>query len=219
MLKGIIFDADGTLIDSMHIWHDVSLRYLSRRGFEPLPGLTDLIFTMTLTEGCSYIKELYGIPDTVGQIIDDILSLIRDFYYYEVQLKPGVFEFLSGLHERGIPMVIATAGVRETLEAALARLGIRDFFDKLFFCTELSTSKREPFIYEHAAHHLGLEPSEICVFEDALYAVRTAKAAGFYVVGIADESQADKRDDIIKTADMFFRNFTDSDRFTREFLI
>lgn len=218
MIKGIIFDADGTLIDSMPIWHEVSLRYLTRRGLKADDDLADRVFTMTLDEGCAYIKELYRIPDTIEQMSADILSEIRDFYYYEVQLKPGVREFIRGLQERKIPMVIATAGVRETLEAALSRLGILDCFDELFFCTELSTSKREPLIYGHAARYLGMQPSEICVFEDALYAVRTAKSAGFNVIGIADETQTDERGEIMHTADMYFDGAYDFDRFKMRFL-
>lgn len=218
MLKGIIFDADGTLLDSMPIWHEVSLRYLERRGLQAPPGLADIVFTMTLAEGCAYIKELYGITDTVEEMSADILSEIRNFYFYEAPLKPGVRGFIRELHARHIPMVIATAGLRETLEGALRRLDMLKYFTGLFFCTELSTSKREPLIYEHAARHLGAEPSELCVFEDALYAVRTAKSAGFRVVGVADESQTDERCEIIKTADMFFDELTDFGRFADEFL-
>ena len=219
MIKGIIFDADGTLLDSMPIWHDAGRIYLEKRGLEASPALVDKIFTMTLREGCAYIKELYGLPDTLEEIQDDILTEIRDFYYYEAPLKPGVCEFLKELHERRIPMVIATAGVRETLEAALLRLGVRDFFDELFFCSEFETSKREPFIYLHAAEHLCAVPSEICVFEDALYAVRTAKSAGFHVIGVADAEQSGERDEIVKTADLFILDFLDKDRLITELKI
>lgn len=211
-LSAAIFDIDGTLLDSMTIWHDVSTLYLRRRGIEPPPSLVDKIFTMTLYEGCEYIKSLYNFTETVDELIEAVLSVMRDFYRYDAQFKPGAHELLRALHKRGIPFALATAGERETHESALSRLGVLDMFAHRLYCSELSTSKREPTIYLCAADKLGYEPHNIAVFEDALYAVRTVKSAGFYTVGVADASQTDdERDAIIREADEFVYDLCDLD--------
>ncbi len=211
-LSAAIFDIDGTLLDSMTIWHDVSTLYLRRRGIEPPPSLVDKIFTMTLYEGCEYIKSLYNFTETVDELIEAVLSVMRDFYRYDAQFKSGAHELLRALHERGIPFALATAGERETHESALSRLGVLDMFAHRLYCSELSTSKREPTIYLCAADKLGYEPQNIAVFEDALYAVRTAKSAGFYTVGVADASQTDdERNAIIREADEFVYDLCDLD--------
>lgn len=207
MIKAAIFDVDGTLLDSMTIWHDVSRLYLARRGIDAPQDLVDRIFTMTLREGCEYIKNLYSISDPVEVLEECIMSEIRDFYYNEVTLKPGARELLTCLHELGIPLAVATAGVRETHEAALSRLGVLDLFSDILVCTELGTSKRVPDIYLRAAESLKAPPCETCVFEDALYAAETAKAAGFHVIGVADGSEAHEREKIISLADAFIYDF------------
>lgn len=211
-IRAAIFDVDGTLLDTMPMWHDVSSLYLRRRGIEPPPSLVDKIFTMTLREGCEYIKSLYNFTETVDELTDAILSVMRGFYRCDAPLKSGAYGLLHALHERCVPFALATAGERETHESALSRLCVLELFQYRFYCSELSTSKREPAIYLRAADALGYDPHSVAVFEDALYAVRTAKSAGFYTVGVADASQtADERDAMIREADVFVYDLCELD--------
>ncbi len=217
MIKAVIFDIDGTILDSMPIWHDVSRLYLSRRGIEAPQELVDRVFTMTLSEGCRYIKEIYSIPESVEELEEGVMSEISGFYYNDAQFKPGAYELLTSLHWDGIPFSAATAGIRTTHEAALSRLGVLDMFSELLICTELGTSKREPAIYLRAAKFLGARPEETCVFEDALYAVKTAKSAGFHVIGVADEASAHERGEIISNSDAFIYDLSSAYNILKEF--
>ncbi len=208
MIKGAIFDVDGTLLDTMPIWHEVSGRYLAKRGIKAPQSLVDKIFTMTLSEGCRYIKELYSLPDPTESVEEAIVSEIREFYYTEAQMKPGAGELLRRFSALGIPMVILTSGLRETHTRAMERLGILGCFEELYFCSELGMTKREPETFLRVAEALGTAPCDTCVFEDSLYAIKTAKKAGFQVTGVADADQEKEREEIISLSDLFVYDLT-----------
>lgn len=187
-MKGAIFDADGTIIDSMGMWRSLGRRYLGSLGIDADEGLDSALYIMSLEQGCDYIREHYLHDKTAGEIREGIINIIRDFYFYEVELKPGVRDFLEDLRRRNIPSVIATLGDRELLEAALARNDIAGYFEAIFTCSELGTDKHDAKIFMACAEYLGLEAHEAAVFEDSLYALRTAHEAGFITVGVRDSS-------------------------------
>ena len=124
MNKGAIFDVDGTLLDSMPIWDDASERFLSGLGVKAEPGLNEIMFRMSLDEGAAYLKSAYGLDLAEQEIKEGVLGVIRDFYFYQAQAKPGADCFLRQLSSRGIPMYLATSSNREHVRAALKRLGL-----------------------------------------------------------------------------------------------
>lgn len=208
MIKGIIFDADGTLLDSMHIWQDLGTRYLKSLGLIPEDNLNEVLFPMTLEESSKYLKNKYSINKTSNEIKKDILKIIDDFYYYEVQLKNGVLSYLEYLYDNNIEMVIATTSDRSQIEKALERLDILKYFKCIFTCSELKTSKREGLIYLKAKELLNYKTNEILVFEDVLYALKTAKQLGFITVGVEDESSKNKQEEIKNITDYYITDFT-----------
>ena len=213
MIRGAIFDADGTLLDSMGIWEDLGARYLRRQGREPRPGLSAILFPMTLEESSAYLREQYQLPQEEADIRQGILDTLADYYRQEVSLKPGVSAFLEQLQEKGIPMTIATTGDAELLEAALARLHVRQYFGRIFTCTELHTTKRQPDIYRAAAAWMSSAPEETLVFEDVLHALRTAAAAGFLTVAVEDAASAQDQEAIRQAAAIYLRDFGAFDDF------
>ena len=207
-LKGAIFDADGTLLDSMHIWRELGARYLQSLNITPENDLSRILYPMSLEQSCHYLKEHYGLRDSEGEIQSGILGIIEGFYRDEVLLKDGVTGFLEGLRRKNIPMVIATSGNRELLTYALERNDIAGYFDEIFTCSELATTKHQPDIFLACAEYLQMKPENVGVFEDSLFAVEAAKRAGFVVVGVADDSNIHQRGMIKATADYFIENFT-----------
>ena len=187
-MTGAIFDVDGTLLDSMPIWEDVSVRYLKSLGVAAESNLSQKLERMSVEEGAAYIKENYNLRESEKEIAAATLKIVEDFYYNEAPLKPGVREYLEKLREDKIPMVIATSSVRLHVEAALRRLGVLDYFDKIFTCSEVGEGKTRPLIYEKAGEYIGGEFRDIYVFEDAIHALETAKQAGFYTVAVYDPS-------------------------------
>ena len=199
----IIFDADGTLLDSMYIWQELGGRYLRSLDIQPERDLAKILYPLSLEQGCEYLQKNYVPEKNLDEIRGGIVRIIQDFYIDEVEIKSGVKNFLISMREKNIPMVIATAGDRTLLNAALERNEIDEYFEAIFTCSELATTKHEPKIYLAAAEFLGLQPENIAVFEDSLFAIETAKAAGFITFGVEDESNEFEREKIIEVADYY----------------
>lgn len=207
MLKGVIFDADGTLLDSMPIWQELGQRYLAKYGIKAETGLSDILFPMSLEESSRYLKETYDLSNPAEIISAEILEMIRAFYINEVTLKAGVTDYLRYLYEQNIPMIVATSNDKSLLHHAFTRLQIDGYFQNILTCSELNTNKREPTIYLRAAQTIGTQPQETAVFEDVLYGIQAAKQAGFLTVAVEDSSNRLEKDQLSGTADYFIRDF------------
>ncbi len=199
MIKGAIFDMDGTLLDAMPVWEHACERYLKKQGIDADEGLSDTLFTLSMYEGAAYVKKAYGMETSIEEIVDGVNALVVDAYRNEVLPKEGVREFLEQLKNVGVPMVVATSTDRPMAEAALTRTGLISYFTKIFTCTEIGVGKSKPDIYHAAARCIGSKPEDTWVFEDALYAAQTAAAAGYRTVGIYDAtSRRQKQEEQLK---------------------
>lgn len=209
MLTGAIFDVDGTLFDSMHIWRQLGKRYLQQIGIEAEDGLADKLYPMSLEESSTYLKQRYNIADRVEKIVSDTVSMIEESYKREVSLKAGVYDYLEELRRREIPMIIATSGNRDILIKALDRLHIKDFFQDIITCSDLQVSKREATIYLLAAERICSKPEQTVVFEDVLHGIMSANSAGFVTVGVEDFSNKKDQAQIERESDYYIKDFDD----------
>ena len=211
MIRGAIFDMDGTIVDSMPVLDSMVDIYLKKRGFIPDPDLIDKLWEMSFAEGSVYVRERYGIADDPETIQRDIIADVEEVYTTSVPAKEGVEALLRELAARGIPMAIASSGYPHLIEGALGRLGLREYFSEIFSCPVLKTNKRVPLIYLTAAEHLGFAPGEIAVFEDVVHSLRTAKGAGFVTVGVEDPASEKDRAEILELSDYYLDSYTDSE--------
>lgn len=205
-IKGVIFDVDGVLLNSMPVWMEAGERYLAKLGIQPRERLGEKLFAMTMAEGAGYIKAVYGLEQGILEIVEGINGVVKQFYFREAPLKEGGAELLAWLSEEGIPITAATSTDYEIIEGAFERLGISGRFRKIFTCTQVGAGKDKPLIYEKAAECMGTLPEETCVLEDALHALITAKSAGFYGIGVYDAASADKQDALEGCADLYGEN-------------
>ena len=212
MLKGAIFDLDGTLFDSMFIWDTAGEVYLRSMGIEPRGDLQKVLKPMSLLQSANYIREKYGLSLTVEEIMDGIIRTVEDFYFHTVQPKEGVVVFLEQMKNQGVKMCIATATDRYQAQAALKRCGMEAFFSEIFTCTDVGHGKDEPVIFEKALEHLGITKADTVVFEDAYHAAKTAKADGFIVAAVYDSHET-KQAKLHLVSDCFIENFTQTENF------
>ena len=195
-IRGAIFDVDGTLLDSMFIWDTIGELYLRSIGYQPKENLNETFKNMSLRQAARYYQTEYGVTLSIDEIMDGVNAMLERYYRFEVPLKPGVAELLERLRQSGVKLCIATATDRHLVEAALDRCGVLSCFGEIFTCNEVGHGKDEPDIFEAALRFLGTRKEETIVFDDALYAVRTAKEAGFLVAAVYDSherSQAEVR--------------------------
>ena len=184
MIKGAIFDFDGTLLDSMFIWDTIGEEYLRSLGKEPHEDLKETFMTLTLEEAAVYYREHYGVTLSVKEIVDGVNSMVEQTYRTKVTLKPGIPEYLAWLKENRVRMCVATVTDRYLVEETLERLGVRHYFSEIFTCAEVGFGKDKPVIYQKALKHLETEKRDTYVFEDMLFALNTAKTDGFPTVGV-----------------------------------
>ncbi|MCL2628707.1 MAG: HAD family phosphatase [Oscillospiraceae bacterium] len=206
-IKGVIFDFDGTLLDSMNVWYHFEIEYLKSLGAEARPGLAEVLRSLSSIEEAIYFQEEYGVTKSVDEIISGRNKLIGEKYRNSIPLKPGALEVLETLHKQGKKITIATATERELIGPAVDRLELPKYVDRVFTCEEVGVSKSSPDIFIQAAEHMGTAINETLVVEDALYAVKTAKKAGFIVAGIYDASSEDHKEEIQRLSDYYWMDF------------
>ena len=203
-----IFDMDGTLIDSMVFWKNLATEYLNAKGVAEIPAdILEQIKPMTMSESAALFKQEFGLT---GDPEAEMNAMMDAHYRNDIPLKPGVREYLENLHRQGVRMCVASATAEQLMEACLTRLGVRDYFEFLLSCETVGAGKRCPLVYHESARTLGTAPGEIAVYEDALYAVQTAKAAGFHVVGVYDDSAAGSWQAIEQESDEVILNWEEA---------
>lgn len=205
--KAVIFDLDGTLVDSMWMWKAIDIEYLGRYGHECPPLLQREIEGMSFSETAVYFKEQFAIPDSVEQIKQAWVEMSIEKYRSEVPLKAGVRPFLELLKDRRIAMGIATSNGREMVDVVLNSLGIAPFFQVIATACEVSAGKPAPDIYLNVAQRLGTCPEQCIVFEDVPAGILAGKAAGMTVCAVKDDFSAGMKDEKLRLADYYIEDY------------
>ncbi|MCM1006962.1 MAG: HAD family phosphatase [Ruminococcus flavefaciens] len=204
MIKGVIFDLDGTLIDSMKIWTKIDRKLLRENGVENIPpDISDRVRKMTIEESAQYFIDEFRLGCTNEYIIKRIEELVRMEYEENIPLKPYAAEFLDYLDEKKVPYGVATATYKGLAEAVMKRCGIWEQMRFLLTEVEYPLGKKFPDIFLGGAEMLGLEPKEVLVVEDSLHCIETAAQSGFITAGVYDEVSWNEQSLIADTADYY----------------
>ena len=210
-IRGAIFDMDGTLTESMHLWIEIGRRYLEGLGYTVSPEQNREMTKMLLEPMALYMQDQFGLTKSQSQIVDEINKIVEPDYFETVVVKPTVVESLEAMQERGIRMCVATATDRHLTEACLKRNGIDRFFSAVFTCGEEHCNKRTSLIYDKARAHLGTSPEETYIFEDTYVSILGAKQSGCRVVALEDRWSEKKRELIKEAADVYVDRMGDLD--------
>lgn len=203
-----IFDMDGTLIDSMGFWKNLAGEYLHSQGIKQVPeDIMERIKPMTMSESAALFQREFGLT---GNPEAEMNAMMNAHYRNDIPLKSGVRNYLQRLHHKGVRMCVASATAEHLMESCLVRLGVREYFEFLLSCETVGAGKHSPLVYHESSKWFHAQPTEIAVYEDALYAVQTAKNAGYYVVAVYDNSAADHWNTIRKIADQSILNWEEA---------
>ena len=212
-IKGAIFDLDGTILDSMHIWSEIGLIFLKNKGIVPPPGIEDEFVKMSMVQAAEYYIKNIDPTATVMEIVNEVNTLVQGFYFNDVIKKDGVKEFLEFLKNRGVKMCIATATDKHLVEKALERNGIKEYFSEIFTCSSVGAGKDTPVIYNVALEYLGTPKENTFVFEDALYAIETANKAGYNILGINDISEKADPEKVKELCNYYINDYSEIYKF------
>ncbi len=206
-INGVIFDLDGTLVDSMWMWEKIDVEYLGRHRI-PLPDdLQKSIEGMSFSETALYFKQRFGLDDSLETIKKDWNAMAYEKYKHEVFFKPGARALLEQLQKKGIPAGIATSNSRELLDTVLEALDSRHLFAATVTGCEVSRGKPAPDIYLAAAGYLGRRPSHCLVFEDVVMGIQAGKQAGMRVCAVEDSFSREDEKRKQKLADYSISSF------------
>ncbi len=207
MIKGALFDLDGTITDSNTYWDRAPEAFLMSLGIKAEPDLGQMVFSMTVPEAVVYMINKYSLSLSPGEVMEGLHESAERFYSREVELKPGITEVLRMLKEEGISLAVVTVTGRELAESALKRHDIADLFEHIVTTDDAGAGKQEPAVYIMAADKLGSLREETLVFEDAPHAAMTAKKAGFITVGVYDDAVRDRQEELKKTTDLYLPDY------------
>ena len=207
-ISGAIFDCDGTLVDSMGMWNSAFERLCARHGVEGVSQ--ERVESISLRDGCVLLHDEYGVEASADELYEEICSIVRDAYEHEVQIMPGARAFLDELAAAGVPMIIASSTPVRELGCALATHGLDGYFKDVVSTEDVGGRDKEfPDVYLEAARRLGTPRETTWVFEDAPFGVRTARRAGFAVVGLMNDHDGRREEDVRPWCDVFAHGFAE----------
>ncbi len=208
-VDAVLFDSDGTLIDSMQVWGEVDRIYLARYGIEMPENFSQRLAGLSIMQCTTFFREEMGIDEPPEKMLEDWNELARDQYANHVKVKEGVFDFLNELKKRNIKMAVCTSNTTMLAYTALDRHHLSEYMSTIITGEDVIKGKPDPFIYQEAASRLGVLPDRCLVFEDIAEGIMAGKAAGMRVVSVYDaysEYQTERKKAL---SDLYIESMTD----------
>ena len=222
MLKGIeaiIFDVDGTLIDSMWIWENIDELFLEKYHLEKPEGFHEGMEGMSYSETAQYFLDLFpSLPHTREELEQEWYDMAYEIYTTQMELKKGAYDFIKTMHENGIKLGIATSNNRELAEGTLKNNKVLEYMSSIWTSCEAGAGKPNPAVYLNVAKDLGINPEKCLVFEDVSNGILAGKNAGMKVCAVDDRFSRNQEEKKRQLADYYIQNYDDIKNNTYEVL-
>ncbi len=205
-MKAYLFDFDGTLVDSMPSFIRMMKSILDESGIKYADDTVKIITPLGYGGAAEHFISL-GMKSTREDLIKEMIKRAHEDYVFRINAKDGVVNALKVLKERGHSLNVLTASPHTMLDPCLKRNGIFELFDNVWSCEDFGTTKSDPEIYRAAAERIGIDVKDLVFLDDNVFADKTAKSAGAYVIGVYDESSADYVDEMKDVCDEYVYSF------------
>ena len=205
--KAAIFDADGTIIDSMYVWEKVDRDFLTSHGLPVTQEYSDTVRGMFFKTAAEYTKSRYALSESVEEIMQTWLDMARHEYEFNVRAKPCVREYLGYLRKNNVRIGLATSSDPYLLEPVLKNNGLHEYFDTVCYTSEVGKNKSFPDVYIKTAERLEVKPNECIVFEDIPEGIAGAEKAGMFTVAVYDRASEKNSDYLRKKAKKYILGF------------
>lgn len=206
-IEAVIFDLDGTLVDSMWLWETLDIEYLNKFGHTLPETLQKEIEGMSFTETALFFKEKFNIPDDVEDIKKEWNDMAEVYYRERVFLKENAEDFLRYLQGRGMKLGIGTSNSKELVQTVLTKQRVEKYFQSIRTGCEVERGKPHPDVYLKVAEDLKVDPENCLVFEDVIMGVKAGKRAGMKVCAIYDDFSKMQMKEIKSLADYYIHSY------------
>ena len=209
MIEAVVFDCDGTLLDSMPAWHEMQSELAQEAHFELGPRELEMLNANTLPETAAFFHTECGLGESNDALLERIERMLFEKYRTTIQEREGAADLVRRLHADGVSLAIASSSPILFLRAGLTRTGIYDLFDVIASADDEGQSKSNPEFAAHVASRLDVDPARSWCVDDSLYALQAMAKAGFKTLGIYDSDNAGTRTELMEVADLYVDGFAD----------
>ncbi len=211
MIEAVVFDCDGTLLDSMPAWHAMQERLAQRAGVVLGEHELDVLNANTLPETAEFFHRECGLGASSQEVLEYARNMLMGEYLTSVLPREGAVSLVKRLHQDDAKLAVASSSPETFLRAGLTRAGIYDLFDVVASAEDEHQSKSTPRFFWSVAGRLGAMPQRIWGIDDSVYALKAMKEAGFLTAGIYDSDNAGTRVGLLFASDWYLDGFADLD--------